>query len=342
MRSTVVSSVCASERCEIAYDLEECPRALELELDVARAFSSAKRVGRAGGERGEGRELGLLRHPVLGVEELQCRERRLAERQRDGERRAVGERRVVLDRRGPPGLERRAHELDGPFGFGVERPERGDELGLTAAADAPEGACARPRGLHRDSHRLLGGSAHVTACGQRLSCQLEPLHAAARSSGAAVGGERPHRQGELRRDEVGDGAVILAERRRDPHELDRADDASACTRRHREHAGSLHALAGAPNRLGHLARGDRPTRRTGARDLGSERRPFRRQGARRQVTLRVDHAEHGQIRLGCARRDAGDCGQRSAQICRRSDLRCRVGEQFDGQPPGFDHHRKEE
>ena len=66
-----------------------------------------------------------------------------------------------------------------------------------------------------------------------------------------------------------------------------------------------------------------------------------RDGARRQVPVVVEHAHDREVGVSGASRDADDRGQRSAQIRRRGDLCRGVGEQFDGQPPGLDDHRKE-
>ena len=77
-----------------------------------------------------------------------------------------------------------------------------------------------------------------------------------------------------------------------------------------------------------------------AGDLGCKRRPLGRDGACRQVPVGVDHAHDREVGVSGASRDADDRGQRSAQIRRRGDLCRGVGEQFDGQPPGLDDHRK--
>ena len=117
--------MCASDSCEIASPTtsRSARRAAELELDCAVPLAGTQRVPYPGGERRESGELGLARDGVPGIEELQHRERRLAEGQRDRERGSVGQRQVVLDRSGLPRFECRVHELGRTAERGIERAQ---------------------------------------------------------------------------------------------------------------------------------------------------------------------------------------------------------------------------
>ena len=225
---------------------------------------------------------------------------------------------------------------------GVERAERRDQFQLGLRVDPPQRPGTRARRLDRDPHGLLGGPSDIDACSKRLTGQLEPPDAPARRGGAALRRERLHRERELRRNEIGDGAFVVGEGRGDPEQLDRADDSAAGTCGHDERAGRADASGGASDRLRYAARCDRLGGRPRAGDLGCERRRLGRDGTCRQVPVVVDHAHDREVGVRGASCDADDRGQRSAQIRRRGDLCRGVGEQFDGQPLGFDDHRKGE
>jgi len=248
----------------------------------------------------------------------------------------------VFDRGRLPRFERCAHEFRRSAVSRVEGAERRDELRLVRRGDQPERTCARPGSLHRDPHRLLRGPADVAARGERLTCQPEPFDAAARRGRPTIRSQRSHGERQLGCDEVGDGALVLVERRGDTEQLHRADHPSAGMRRNGEQTGCAGALGRPSDGLGDLARRNRLARRPCACDLGSERRSLGCDGACRQVAVGGEHPQNRQVGLGCAGGDERDRGQRSAQIRRRSDLCRGVGEQFDGQPPGLDDHRRKQ
>jgi hypothetical protein len=317
----------------LADDLEERPRPLEIELERARPVRRLQRVRGARRESGERRQIVGVRHRFRRVEELQRRERRLAERKGGDVLQRSGQRLLAGDRGRPPRLEHLARDRGGGGQCSLDLADARQPLGHVAG-DAPQDTAARTGRLGGDPHGLVPGAAHVAAGRECLARELEP----GRTADAGAGDERPDGQPDLRRHELDDCAVAVSERLL-PHDLDGADDATARACHLDGRSGCVRALGRPRDRLRELTRLEPLRRDARAGDLGSERRAVGRRGARDEVSLVVDDAQDDEVgarRLGGAGRERRE---RRPQVAGRSDPARGFGERLHRQSLGFDGHR---
>ena len=152
--------------------LEQRPRALELERELARPLAGAQRVGGADAERREPSELLRLRLLARGMEQLQNAQRRASQGQR-GRDRAVSREPggVSADR---PGLgERPLGDLPRrrEIGRGADAPRRSGDEPLLAAL--PEDRGRRPGDAGGESDDLGRGVLLLQRNRERLAGELE-------------------------------------------------------------------------------------------------------------------------------------------------------------------------
>ena len=333
MRSTAVSSVCASESREIASATTSSrERVRSSSSSTSRdALGRAQGVSGARRERRERGQVGLGRRDILREEELQRGERRLPERQGRDLRRA----RVVGEAGGAPLLDRLDDDRGGTAETRLDGTERGDEL-RPLLAEAPESSSAGAGRLDGDADCLLRGAARIAAGCESLAGELEPVGADARPGD--LRSQRPHGERELPGGEPRERALVVVELVADPDQLDRADDVTAGPRRQREQTGCPGLSRRPAGRLGRLPGRDGLGEPPRPGHLGAERRAGGRDRARGEAPLVVEDPQNRQI----GARRVGDCRgnrlQSDPQLRGFGHLGRRLCQALDRQPLGIDDH----
>ena len=181
---------------------------------------------------------------------------------------------------GPVLRDRLVDERCGSGQPGLERADRGDQLGAVLAQApqcprrgprSPRPRCAPSVGAERRASPPAASASPASS--SRLARTVGAVLPPARASARRV---RPARR-QVRR--------APGRRRRrlaDADQLDRADDLAAGTRGQGEHAAAPRPLGGAAGRLGRLARDHGLAETARAGDLRGERRAGRRDRARRE------------------------------------------------------------
>ena len=198
--------------------LEERPRALELERELARTLARAQRVCGAHAERREPRELLRLRLLSCRMEQLQNAQRRASQRQRGRDGAIMWEPGGVCA--GRPGLgERPLGELarGTEIGVGVDAPRRGGDEPFLAAL--PENGGRRPGDAGGETNDLGRGVFLLHRDRECLTGQLERRTRERREVGADS--EGAEEKGGLRSAELGAEPLLRAERIAGTEQLER-------------------------------------------------------------------------------------------------------------------------
>ena len=340
MRSTAVSSVCASERRAIASPTtSSSARVRPSSSSTWLACSPARRACAARVAKAASAGSSCVgRHRLFEEIELEDAERGLAERDRRGTRRVAGEIRVLLDRDRPPGAEELANEPGSGFETAF-RARGGEQLDLPRRRRAPERPALRAGRLDRGPHGLLGDPAGVAAGGEGVAGELEPRAAATCEIRARLGAEHADCERELRGCELGERELAVVERLGDADQLERPEHAvTGAAGDERDRARSVDARRCALERLRDGAGREHVAGHPRAGDLGAERGALRGDRPRGEVAGAVEDAHDRQVgaaRLGGCTRERR---QGAAQVRRGADLGGGAGERFDGQAPGVDNH----
>ena len=260
--------MCETESSAVActIDLEQRPRALELERELARPFAGAQRVRGADAERREPRELLRLGLLARAMEQLQDARRRPSQRQRgrDGAvpRQPGG---VGADRPGSASVRSATSRAGARSAAAVDAPRGGGGQSPVFAA-LPEDGGRRPGDAGREPDDLGRGVLLLQRDRERLAGQLE--RRTRERGGVAAGREGTKDESGLRGAQLGGESLLRAERLAGAEQLER-DGAAVHAGRHEEEARG-------PGVLGDAAYGGRRASEVVERRPGAARPPAAR------------------------------------------------------------------